>query len=76
MVPSGYLAKGKITSLAKTWNVPHREMQKKALVKEELYLAKILPAEYKSVDIIEVVQKQTHLTVGEWEQLQNNLLDF
>jgi hypothetical protein len=32
---------------------------------EELHSAKFLPAEYKPVDIIKVVHKQTHLTAGE-----------
>lgn len=43
---------------------------------EELWSAKILPAKYKLIDIMEVVQKQSHLTAEEKEQLQNALLNF
>ncbi len=53
MVPSGYWTKSKITNVAKTWNPNHKQ--------EELWLAKILPAEYKPADILEVIQKQMHL---------------
>ncbi len=42
---------------------------------EELRLAWILLAQYKPVDIAEVVQKQTHLTAEE-QRLKNALFDF
>ena len=41
-----------------------------------MHLTKILPAEYKPVNIVEVVEKQTHLSAAEQEQLKNVLLDF
>jgi hypothetical protein len=65
MVPSGYWTSSQISSLAKTWNAPHKGTEKKNSENEELHSAKFLPAEYKPVDIIKVVHKQTHLTAGE-----------
>jgi hypothetical protein len=41
-----------------------------------MHLTKILPAEYKPVDNVEVVEKQTHLLAAEREQLKHVLLDF
>jgi len=69
MVPCGYWTKQKISSVAKTWNA-----NKPA--NEELHLAQILPANYKPVDIAEVVQKQTHLNVEERKELLRTLIDF
>jgi hypothetical protein len=66
MVPSGYWTKNKITGLAKTWNAPCKE----------LWSTRILPVEYKPVDIAAVMQKQTHLNVEEQEKLKNTLFDF
>jgi hypothetical protein len=68
MVPSGYWTKSKITNVAKMWN-PNRKQ-------EELQLAKILPAEYKPVNILDVVQKQTHLLPEEQEESKTALFNF
>jgi len=70
MVPSGYWTKEKIKSITKTWNKPIKEAVNK------MHLTKILPAEYKPVDNVEVVEKQTHLLAAEREQLKHVLLDF
>jgi hypothetical protein len=59
MVPSGYWTKNKITRLTKTWNGPCKETLKTESKNEKLHIAQLLPAEYKPVDIAEVVQKQT-----------------
>jgi len=65
MVPSGYWTKDKISSVAKTWNE-----------RKEIHLTKILPAEYKPSDVLEITKKQTHLTSEEQDKLHNVLLDF
>jgi hypothetical protein len=70
MVPSGYWTKEKIKSIANTWNKPIE-----ATV-NEMHLTEILPAEYKPVNIEDVIKEQTHLSVEEKEQLQNVLFEF
>jgi hypothetical protein len=47
-------------NITKTWDAPHKAEQKDKSEKKDLCLAKILPAKYKPVDIIKVVNKQTH----------------
>jgi hypothetical protein len=74
MVPSGYWAKEEISSVSKTWNTNIQKQQPK--IEEELHLSQIIPANYKPVDITEVIQKQTHLTSDEHEKLQAVLFDF
>jgi hypothetical protein len=70
MVPSGYWMKEKITSVAITWNKPIEEAN------NEMPLTEILPAEYKPVNIEDVVKQQTHLSVEEQEQLQIVLFEY
>ncbi len=60
----------------KTWNVNNRSIQNAAHENDESHLAQILPAEYKPMDITELIQKQSHLTPDEHEQLQNALFSF
>jgi hypothetical protein len=63
MVPSGYWTKAKIATTAKTWNAPHKSKSIEEEGKsEELRSTEILPADYKPVEIMDVVNKQTHLT--------------
>jgi len=71
MVPRNYWTEQKIRNIAKTWNVNKREHNV-----EELHLAEILPADYKPLDINEVVQKQTHLCSDERDELLQALKDF
>jgi hypothetical protein len=73
MVPSGRWTKQLISETAKTWNAPQKsECEGNA----KLHLAKILPAEYKPVDINAVIIKQTHLTSNEQDLLKTVLLEF
>jgi hypothetical protein len=65
MVPSRHWIKDKIPGVTKTWNTNKKTQNKQVKANEELNLAQILPVNYKPVDIIEVVNKQTHLTSEE-----------
>jgi len=71
MVPSGYWTQKKISAVAKTWT-----QRKQPKVEEELHLTQILPADYKSVNIAEIVKKQTHLDSDERNKLQTVQHDF
>jgi hypothetical protein len=70
MVPSRYWTKEKIKSVAKTWNKPIKEAVNK------MHLTEILPAEYKPVNIVEVVEKQTQLSAAKQEQLKHVLINL
>jgi hypothetical protein len=78
MVPGRYWAQDRICKLNKTWNTKCKQTHEDITEseKEELHLAKILPAKCKPADIFEVILKQTHLTPDEQQQLYNVLLDF
>jgi hypothetical protein len=70
MVPSGYWTREKVKCVAKTWNKSTDEAV------DEIYLTEILPAEYKPVNIEDVIREQIHLSVEEQRQLQNVLFEF
>jgi hypothetical protein len=76
MVPCGYWTKKKIETTAKTWNAKHLETGTVQKATNELQVAEIKPAEYKPVNIDEVVEKQTHLTPTERTQLRTMLVEF
>jgi hypothetical protein len=65
-----------ISNVAKTWYAPRKVEQKGKLEKEKLHLTEILPTIYKPVDIVKVVQKQTHFLPREQEPLHNVLMRF
>ncbi len=75
MVPNGYWMKQMISNTAETWNAPQNQYEKN-WTKHELHLAKILPEDYKPVDISDVINKQTHLTSKEQDLLKNVLFEF
>jgi hypothetical protein len=75
MVPNGCWMKQTISKTAETWNAPQNQYEKN-WTKNELHLAKILPADYKPVDISDVINKQTHLTSKEQDLLKNILFEF
>jgi len=78
MVLSGHWTKERITSVAASWNTKKviRAKSKEINEEEKLYITEIKPAEYKPVNIVEVVSNQTHLTVDEQQKLSNLLFEF
>jgi hypothetical protein len=52
---------------------PKREIQRQT---KELQLVEIKPADYKPINIEDIMQNQTHLTTAKKDQLQAMLLDF
>jgi hypothetical protein len=77
MVPNGYWTKTKIASITKSWNTNQKSASSdNDKAAEEVRITQILPADYKPMDIIDVIEKQTHLTPTEREKLQKVLFDF
>ncbi len=76
MDPCGYWMKKKIENTAKAWNAKWSESQDVQTAMNELRVTEIKPAEYKSVNIKEAIEKQTHLTPTERNQLRTMLVDF
>jgi len=74
MVPCGFWTKKKIESTAQIWR-QNGKSSAKAKTKE-LHLAEIKPAEYKPINIEDIMQSQAPLTPTEQDQLQQMLLDF
>ena len=63
----------RIENTTQTWRQGGKSSAKTAT--EELHLAEIKPAEYKPINIEDIVRSQTHLTTTEQDQLQTMLLD-
>jgi len=74
MVPCRFWTKKKIKSTAQTWR-QNGKSSAKAKTKE-LQLVEIKPADYKPINIEDIMQNQTHLTTAKKDQLQAMLLDF